>query len=557
MVGDGTGTRQVALFFDANPSLYESSPIYYTNEDAAWIEFCARISLYSEDSILTNWLDLDFHFDLELVTAIGVRKLESELLLSQSNEAPVGSDRRRRLVECSEGYDVVFDEMVPAETPVPTSGGTNEGSKMYGEEEEESGGIVNTESSGPLNITRDTLNFNPEDFYNVNAFLCDDNSTALTDQERESIHIANGGVVVRVCVERNAKCVRDHVYMRRIDAFSFFQDFTRQDAVVAVNTPSPDNLTELFCEPGSHMCHFETVLQAEFFERLGTVEGLGSASLQFGASPNGRELQANTDDIATVRGFRLTFSVTEELTFWDEYGIIVYSVAGGVLAMAVGIMTWIWCRRKRSMQTTEPTPKDEEPSDVQIVRGYDVEEGFEKLKDPDKHGKDCDMSVETMPTVAASVSSSSSTKASKKKLKKGRRKSKKHESMMNDVVEEEEAEDEYVLVVDEAPKKKKSKKEKKRKWRRSEKRRKEKEDTEIESAPSTPSQTESSTCTPSNMGSLVSRTHACGNLQRLVGDIGSGSTHSARSVRSSSSRKAARKLSVSNSTDYWVQAVDN
>jgi hypothetical protein len=67
------------------------------------------------------------------------------------------------------------------------------------------------------------------------------------------------------CVERNALCIQDGVYLRDIVAFSFFRDSLVQVAIRPVGQEPSHGLTELHCEPGSHLYWFETLLRADFF----------------------------------------------------------------------------------------------------------------------------------------------------------------------------------------------------------------------------------------------------------------------------------------------------
>jgi hypothetical protein len=56
--GDGNCTRQVAYYFEADPNLIPFSHIYNENNGAPYINFCAKLSLYTEAGELVTWTDV-------------------------------------------------------------------------------------------------------------------------------------------------------------------------------------------------------------------------------------------------------------------------------------------------------------------------------------------------------------------------------------------------------------------------------------------------------------------------------------------------------------------
>ena len=96
--------------------------------------------------------------------------------------------------------------------------------------------------------------------------------------------IVEVGDSVRVCVKRNAKSIRDNIFIRYIDAFAFFKwgnEALRQIAIRPTAVEAKNGLTEVFCEKGSDECYFTTYLMGGFFETSGVVTGSGKATMQF------------------------------------------------------------------------------------------------------------------------------------------------------------------------------------------------------------------------------------------------------------------------------------
>jgi hypothetical protein len=363
--GDGSGLRQVALYLEADSNLIHSSPIYFTPEEQndpdalPFMNFCLRLSVNNDDAVLVNWLDIEFFFFLQL-EGVGFfedrRTLFASAHVVDEEEEKDSSrvlpwfendqQRSRRLLECKDGFEIVFFvDTTPVETlsPAPSAPTYSPAPTPY------EGVIIDPKE--PLDLTRDKVSFNASEFYNVIAYLCDDALEPVTAEEQSTFVRTQGSATIRVCIERNAKCVKDSVYLRRIDAFSWFRGIVRQVAVAPSNLPADNGLTELYCVPGSHKCWFDSLLMAGFFTKPGLVSGVGAASMQFGSSGstvNRRFLQENNDNVGKTRGFSLRFiATTEELVAEeeafkreDEAGLL---KLGGIMGIVLACLLALGC----------------------------------------------------------------------------------------------------------------------------------------------------------------------------------------------------------------------
>jgi hypothetical protein len=118
-----------------------------------------------------------------------------------------------------------------------------------------------------------------QQIYYVEGFICDENNKELV----ASIPGSQGSKL-RVCVKPTDKALADGVYMRAITAFTFIRSDLPEgmDPItqVAVRNAKSNGLTELTCLAGSELCHFETILRADFYAIPGSVRGFGEAWLQ-------------------------------------------------------------------------------------------------------------------------------------------------------------------------------------------------------------------------------------------------------------------------------------
>jgi hypothetical protein len=81
------------------------------------------------------------------------------------------------------------------------------------------------------------------------------------------------------------------LFLNRLTWFYFYRENldgigidVKQDAILDDAVVSPTGLTELFCQPGDETCAFSTILIAPFFNRQGSVLGIGEAVCQFGGN---------------------------------------------------------------------------------------------------------------------------------------------------------------------------------------------------------------------------------------------------------------------------------
>jgi hypothetical protein len=122
-----------------------------------------------------------------------------------------------------------------------------------------------------------------EQVYFVEGFLCnpENNEPWQFEEPRRQ------GQSVRVCVKPTDDSLRDKVYMRSIQFFTFVrtdgvpdgQDPITQPALKDEESANSD-ATELTCVPGTELCYFDTLLKGEFFFSPGKLEGYGEAWLQ-------------------------------------------------------------------------------------------------------------------------------------------------------------------------------------------------------------------------------------------------------------------------------------
>jgi predicted RNA binding protein YcfA (HicA-like mRNA interferase family) len=331
--GDGSGSRQVAFYLNADANLIQSSPIYNladTEDGLPYIQYCTQMSLSNDDGRLVDWVDTQYFFFLSLSgTRFGddvVRKRRQLAASPFLDGAPPSlpmlqqqrDQTRRHLMECFEGFHVVFnvglsETWAPTASPAPTaptvSPGPSESWVPTQAPTNDTGWVINPEK--PLDFTQETAYRNATDSYGVVAYLCDEDLNSIG----ETYVRKQGSATVKICVERNAKSVQEGVYLRHIDGFSFVRDQIRQIAVEPVSLPASNGLTELHCQRGSHKCWFETLLMADFFDSPGDVFGSGAASLQFGSASSRRHRimqREEEDDLGRTKGIKLAIMVTTE-----------------------------------------------------------------------------------------------------------------------------------------------------------------------------------------------------------------------------------------------------
>jgi hypothetical protein len=332
--GIGEGSREVAYFLEADENIIESSPIYTPaaadGSHLAYINFCTQLSLDSDhNGMLVNWMDIEFFFYIQKEN-VGFWPDRRTLLAStgfsdedydpEYNILPAipHYQRRRHLLRCYDGFSIVFGVAASTQAPTaPTASPAPSGPTAP----PVTGFIIKPENAIDMDQVKAFKNATDE--YGVIGYLCDDNLERLSETNQATFVQRQGGSTIKVCVERNAKAVRNGVYLRQIDAFSFFRGIdVRQIAVAPLGKAATDGLTELHCQRGTHKCWFETLLIAKFFTTPGFVSGSGAATLQFGSASSRQledgeerhlqEQEVAEDDLRSTRAINIVFQITTE-----------------------------------------------------------------------------------------------------------------------------------------------------------------------------------------------------------------------------------------------------
>ena len=123
-----------------------------------------------------------------------------------------------------------------------------------------------------------------EQAYYVEGYICnplDDNKPFTYMEPKEQ------GSTIRVCVKPTSDALRDGVYMRSINYFTFFRNEGLPDGEETITQPAikdgesaNEALTSLTCIRGTALCYFDTLLKADFFFSPGRLFGSGEAWLQ-------------------------------------------------------------------------------------------------------------------------------------------------------------------------------------------------------------------------------------------------------------------------------------
>ena len=129
--------------------------------------------------------------------------------------------------------------------------------------------------------------------YTAIGFLCDADKNEISPIDNP----LTKGMKARVCVRPDALAViQDNVRIRSIDRFTWTRPELGNTTQVAITTNAQaEDKTEIFCTSGSEVCAFETMLNDEFFDTTGVVEGKGIVWLQFGSDAQGRQLQTGVE----------------------------------------------------------------------------------------------------------------------------------------------------------------------------------------------------------------------------------------------------------------------
>ena len=120
------------------------------------------------------------------------------------------------------------------------------------------------------------------DAFFIEGFICESDGS----KPQDILPLAQGSTV-RVCVQPTSQAYDVGFRMRRMDSFTFSQEYLTQDAV-RNGKEAINGLTQLQCEPGADQCIFETLLLSYFYtEYAFLVSGTGIATLQFGGPDEG------------------------------------------------------------------------------------------------------------------------------------------------------------------------------------------------------------------------------------------------------------------------------
>ena len=161
--------------------------------------------------------------------------------------------------------------------------------------------------------------------YDVDSYDCSGGLLPPIGAELEGEEVKNQGAEIRVCIEPNADALRDGIYIRQIQSFTFTRGNITQDSVVD-GTAANNGLSRLVCTRGTPLCYFETILKADFYTTQGVVDATGVIILQFGTSSSRRlggtsHRNLQQDDAAGVAEVEIEFEVGEHLVgtannFW-------------------------------------------------------------------------------------------------------------------------------------------------------------------------------------------------------------------------------------------------
>jgi hypothetical protein len=123
-----------------------------------------------------------------------------------------------------------------------------------------------------------------EEAYEVEGYICTEGDEPTNLEE---IPIINQGDMVKICVRPVLEARNSYIRMRKIQSFTFaLADSTIQQVAITNAAVASNGLTDMWCDPGYAICHFETILYAAFYRTPGTVTGAGIADMQFGGEPS-------------------------------------------------------------------------------------------------------------------------------------------------------------------------------------------------------------------------------------------------------------------------------
>lgn len=314
-IDTGTNVRQLALVLDPDISLIGNSPIYAVSEDGGTgsMNFCVKLEITTADgATVVNWREVKYSQTTQLQG--GLRKLGTKLDDGLSNL----QHHRRLNVDCSLGYDVVFENWWKEGSGVVI----NPVNITYEEDVDDEEGKFSGVMVGPALAAGvgSWGSFDTNLTYNLEAYECDENNAPTI------VSVYEQGDTIRVCIKPDEYATSSGLFMKSID--SMYLSKTGVDLIqYAIDGGQLDffGFSEFDCSPGSSVCWVDTILRAEFFAAPGLVSISGIGSLQFGSIPRRSlhsEQQRRQRELQNQQGrrergkFTLQFPVT---TFQETF----------------------------------------------------------------------------------------------------------------------------------------------------------------------------------------------------------------------------------------------
>ena len=172
--------------------------------------------------------------------------------------------------------------------------------------------------------------------YEVRGFECTENSFAPLD-EATRVLPRNQGQIIHVCVTPEDEAKADGIFMRSIDDFTFTKGGGINQLAIADGLAAGNLLTSYDAAAciGQSTCRFSTILFAQFYANVGTVDGAGVASMQFGNAR--RRLRAADRDLqgdgAGAAEFDLQFDTAQAEARTSNSGASSTSIAAATMSM--------------------------------------------------------------------------------------------------------------------------------------------------------------------------------------------------------------------------------
>ena len=286
--GDNEGMENIVeLKVDINPETFvEESTIFETpDRNSGKLEFCVRLEIVLDESIVVNFLETVIVLDIDL---IGDFAVGSSSVNAKQKKEKFGNQIYEVEAHLCDAYYQEFAKSKPDY-------------EKWRQQNAGNGTCIDGVYVDPL-----------ADFYS--ALDGDDTSSYLKNSSFEEVEfdrewnpkiIYNQGSVVRICVRPNKEAQLQGIKMRRVEWFTFWRldeesplndksggPLVEQNAVVKGGKPAYNGLTNYHCT--LDMCVIETLLRADFYRYPGTTQGRGLAHLQFGEGVNGGGVSEQT-----------------------------------------------------------------------------------------------------------------------------------------------------------------------------------------------------------------------------------------------------------------------